>query len=85
MASVIETIGGYRYGMGTGSRRDSLLAAALTVAIALGVCAMAAAVMVPTMLGGVGSWPVLVAGCVLMMVGPGALWIVQRRRERTLR
>jgi len=54
---------------------------ALTVAIALSTCAIAAAVMVPTMLGGVGAWPVLVAGCVLLIIALGGLWRTQKRRD----
>ena len=65
--------------------RPSLAMGVLTVVIALGVCAIAAAVMVPAMLGGVGAWPVLVAGCVLLTVALCGLWLVQKRRDRTLR
>ena len=54
---------------------------ALTVAIALSTCAIAAAVMVPTMLAGVGAWPVLVAGCVLLTIALGGLWRTQKRRD----
>ena len=63
----------------------SLVALALTVITALGICAIAAAVMVPTMLGGVGAWPVLLGGFVAVLVGLGGLWEVQRRRDRGLR
>ena len=56
----------------------------LTAVVAVGVCAMAAAVMVPALLGGVGAWPLIVAGVLLLIVGLGALWVIQRRRDRTL-
>jgi hypothetical protein len=65
--------------------RPSLAMGVLTVVTALGVCAIAAAVMVPAMLGGVGAWPVLVAGCVLLTVALCGLWLVQKRRDPTLR
>ncbi|HEY5428340.1 MAG TPA: hypothetical protein VIK04_04430 [Solirubrobacteraceae bacterium] len=58
---------------------------ALTVIIALSVCAIAAAVMVPAMLGGVDAWTVLVAGCVVLIAGLGGLWVIQKRRDRALR
>jgi hypothetical protein len=58
---------------------------ALTVVIALSVCAIAAAVMVPAMLGGADAWTVLVAACVLLTVALGGLWLIQRRRDQTLR
>jgi hypothetical protein len=65
--------------------RPSLLVGALTVIIALGVCGIASAVMVPTMLGGVGAWPVLIAGSVMLIVALFGLWIIQQRRDDTLR
>jgi hypothetical protein len=65
--------------------RPSLLVGALTLLIALGVCGVASAVMVPTMLGGVGAWPVLIAGCVMLISALVALWIIQKRRDDTLR
>jgi protein-S-isoprenylcysteine O-methyltransferase Ste14 len=56
----------------------------LTAVVAVGVCAMAAAVMVPALLGGLGAWPLIVAGVLLLIVGLGALWVIQRRRDRSL-
>jgi protein-S-isoprenylcysteine O-methyltransferase Ste14 len=56
----------------------------LTVVAALGVCAIAAAAMVPALLGGLGAWPVLVAGLLLLIAALAALWVIQRRRDRTL-
>ena len=63
--------------------RASLVMGALTVVVALGICAIAAAVMVPTMLGRVGAWPVLVAGCVLLTGALGGLWRIVKRRDLT--
>jgi hypothetical protein len=57
----------------------------LTVVIAVSVCAIAAAVMVPAMLGEVDAWTVLVAGCVVLTVALGSLWLVLKRRDPTLR
>ena len=56
----------------------------LTVVAALGVCAVAAAVMVPALLGSLGAWPVLVAGVLMLIAGLAALWVILRRRDRTL-
>lgn len=56
----------------------------LTVVAALGLCAIAAAVMVPTLLGRLGAWPVLVAGLLMLIAALAALWVIQRRRDRTL-
>jgi peptidoglycan/LPS O-acetylase OafA/YrhL len=71
--------------MRSATPRPSLLVGALTLIIAVGVCAVASAVMVPSMLGGVGAWPVLIAGCVMLIGALVALWIIQRRRDETLR
>jgi len=60
----------------------SVLAVALTIAVALGVCAVAAAVMVPAMLGSVGAWPVLVAGCIVLVTALALLWLSETRRDR---
>lgn len=64
--------------------RVSFVMGALTVVVALGICAIAAAVMVPTMLGRVGAWPVLVAGCFLLTTALGGLWRILKRRDQTL-
>lgn len=56
----------------------------LAALVAIGVCAIAAAVMVPALLGGLGSWPVLVAGVLMLIAALAALWVIQRRRDRTL-
>jgi biopolymer transport protein ExbB/TolQ len=61
-----------------------MLAVALTIVISLGVCAMAAAVMVLTMLGGVGAWPVLAAGCIVLVTALAVLWLSETRRDRRL-
>jgi len=75
---------GYRYSMSPERTGRFLLAVALTIVIALGVCAMAAAVMVPTMLGGVGAWPVLAAGCIVLVTALAVLWLSETRRDRRL-
>jgi hypothetical protein len=54
------------------------------VIAALGVCAIAAAAMVPALLGSLGAWLVLVAGLVALVAALAALWVIQRRRDRTL-
>jgi hypothetical protein len=58
---------------------------ALVVLVGLSVCMIAAAVMLPTMLGGLGAWPVLVGGFVALIASLSALWVVQCRRDGTLR
>jgi peptidoglycan biosynthesis protein MviN/MurJ (putative lipid II flippase) len=57
----------------------------LTVVAALGVCAIGSAVMVPTMLGGVGAWPVIAGGCIALIAALVALWMIGSRRDRWLR
>jgi hypothetical protein len=52
------------------------------MAAALGVCALAAAVMVPDMLGGLRAWPVLAAGVSVLLVSLGGLWAVRPQRGR---
>jgi hypothetical protein len=37
------------------------------------------------MLDGAGAWPVLVAGLSALLVGLTALWVIQKKRDRTLR
>ncbi len=60
------------------------LVVVLTVVVALGVCAIAAAVMVPALLGSLGSWPVLVAGTLVLVAALAVLWVIQRRRDSTM-
>ena len=55
-----------------------------TAVVALGVCAIAAGVMVPALLGSLGAWPVLVAGVLMLIAALAALWVILRRRDRTL-
>jgi hypothetical protein len=57
----------------------------LTAAAALGVCGLAAAVMVPTMLGGLGAWPVFAVGLIVLLATLGGLWAVQKHPDRTRR
>jgi len=61
------------------------LVVALTVLAALRVCAIAAAAMVPAMLGKVGAWPVLVGGTIALGAALAALWVIAKRRDRPLR
>lgn len=56
----------------------------LTVVAALGVCAIATAAMVPALLGSLGAWPGVVAGVLVLIAALVALWVIQRRRDRTL-
>lgn len=64
--------------------RTPLSVFVLSAVVALGACAIAAAVMVPALLGSLGAWPVLVVGVVLLIAALAALWVIQRRRDRTL-
>jgi hypothetical protein len=57
---------------------------ALTVAVALGICAVAAAIMVPVLLRN-GAVPVLVVGLITLVGALAALWMIQSRRDRFLR
>ena len=58
----------------------------LTAVVALGVCVIAAAVMVPALLGvgGLGAWLVIVAGLLVLIAALAALWVIMHRRDRTL-
>jgi hypothetical protein len=58
---------------------------ALVVLAAVGVCMVAAASLVPAMLGRLGGWPGLTVGFVALVAALTALWAVQKRRDRTLR
>lgn len=55
----------------------------LALIVALAVCAIGAAVMVPALLG-VGAWLVLVVGVLALLAALAGLWAIQRRRDRTL-
>ena len=63
----------------------STRALALTVVVSLAACAIAAAVMAPTMLGGVPAWLVLIVASVVLVIAIAALWAIDRRRDRPLR
>lgn len=67
--------------VGPDAPRTSPLAVVLTVAAALGVCGLAVAVMVPTMLGGLSTWAVFGAGVVVLLVALGGLWALERQRD----
>jgi protein-S-isoprenylcysteine O-methyltransferase Ste14 len=56
----------------------------LTTVVALGVCAIAAAVMVPALLGSIGAWPVLVAGVLMVIASLAGLCVIQRGRDHSL-
>jgi hypothetical protein len=57
----------------------------LTVLVGLSVSAIAAGVMVPAMLGSTGAWPVLVGGTIALVVALAGLWVIAKRRDRSLR
>ncbi|MGH2849537.1 MAG: hypothetical protein ACRDLP_02870 [Solirubrobacteraceae bacterium] len=56
----------------------------LVAVAAIGVCAFAAAALVPALLGGLGAWPVIVAGLLMLIAALVALWVIHRRRDRSL-
>jgi hypothetical protein len=56
---------------------------ALTVVAAVAACAVFLAALDPAVLGSVGALPVIVAG-VILIAALAALWVIQRRRDRTL-
>ncbi len=67
------------------SSRTPWFVVALVLLVALGACAIAAASVVPAMLGGAGAWPVLVVGLTALLVGLTGLGLIQEKRDRTLR
>lgn len=69
--------------VGPDAPRTSPLAVVLTVAAALGACGLAAAVMVPTMLGGLSTWAVFAAGVIVLLIALGGLWALQKQRDPT--
>jgi hypothetical protein len=64
--------------------RTPRLVFVLTVVVAVGACALVAGALVPALLGGLGAWPVVVAGLLLVIGALVALWVMHRRRDRTL-
>jgi hypothetical protein len=62
-------------------------AVALTIVVALAVCAIVTSVVDPLDLGqlGVGATGAMLGGFGALLVALPALWILQRRRDRTLR
>ena len=64
--------------MPPGAPHSPPLVVALVVVAAVAVCMMAAAVMVPTMLGRLGAWPVLAGGSVALVGALWALWVIPR-------
>jgi membrane protein YdbS with pleckstrin-like domain len=74
----------YRRTMAPDPPPTSALVLLLTVIAGLAVCAVAAAIMVPAMLGAVGAWPALVAGSLVLVATLTALFLLHRRRDRSL-
>lgn len=68
-----------------GPDRPSLKVVALVVLAAVGVCLIAAAMMVTTLLGAFGGWPAVVVGFVVLAGSLTGLWLIQKERDRTLR
>jgi protein-S-isoprenylcysteine O-methyltransferase Ste14 len=62
----------------------SLLAAAATVVVALGVCAIGASVMAPALISGVDPWVLAGCGFLALLAGLLALWVYFRLRDRSL-
>ena len=56
----------------------------LVILAAVGVCMMAASTMLTSMLGSLGGWPVLAAGTVVLVASLAALWLIERKRDRSL-
>ncbi len=72
--------------MATGSPdRPPLKVLVLVVLAAVGVCMIAAAMMVSDMLGTFGGWPAVVVGFILLTASLSGLWMIQKARDRTLR
>lgn len=71
--------------MAPGPPRTPPLVVALVVLAALGACMVAAAGIVPGLLGHLGAWPVFVAGFLALLASLAGLWVTQKRRDRTLR
>jgi lipopolysaccharide export LptBFGC system permease protein LptF len=57
---------------------------ALTAVVALAVVAILVVAFEPVLLGSLGAWPVFVAALLILIAALVALWIIQRRRDRTL-
>jgi hypothetical protein len=64
--------------------RTSPLTLVAVIAAAIGVCALAAAVMAPPNFAGVGPWLLAGAGAGLLVIAVLMLWVLQRRRDRFL-
>jgi len=58
---------------------------ALVVIAAIAASAIFAASFFPAWLGGLGAWPVYAAGFTALVTALAALWVIQRKRDRTLR
>ena len=69
--------------MPPGVPRTPLWAVGLALVAGLGICAVAAALMVPDVLArlGVRAWPVLVGGFVALFASLAGLWAFERKRD----
>jgi uncharacterized membrane protein len=65
--------------------QTSPLVIVLAVVAGLGVCAIAAAVMVPTMLGRVGAWPVLAGGSIALIAALVGLLAIENAKLASAR
>jgi hypothetical protein len=60
------------------------LAVVATVALAIGVCVFAASIMDPGPLSGVAWWLLAIGGLGALVAGLAVLWVVFRRRDKSL-
>ena len=65
--------------------RPPLKVVVLVVLAAVGVCMIAASMMVASMLGAFGGWPAVIVGFVLLTASLSGLWVIQKARDSTLR
>ena len=70
--------------MGREKAKASLPVVGATIVVALAVCAIAASVMAPALLSGVAPWVLAGGGCLALIAGLLLLWILLRRRDRSL-
>jgi hypothetical protein len=60
------------------------LAFLLTVLVGLSTCLVAAAVLAPSLLGGLTPGSVLIGGSLVLVGSLTGLWMIHRRRDRSL-
>jgi hypothetical protein len=58
------------------------LVVTLTVFVGLGACAVAAGIMVPSMLGRIGAWLVVMVGLIALVASLVGLGTIETRRDR---